>query len=167
MEFFEGYETPQYIQKVVYINRVAKVVKGGKRFRFTALVVIGDGNGEVGIGLGKAGEVPEAIRKAVEKAKKSLFKVPLYKKTIPHPIQGKFGTTIVIMKPAAPGTGIIAGWTVRAVMECAGISDIITKCLGSRNPHNVLKSTISALQKLESLEEHLRKRGKTFQRINE
>ncbi|MBI5745906.1 MAG: 30S ribosomal protein S5 [Nitrospirae bacterium] len=144
--------------KVIYINRVAKVVKGGKRFSFTALVVVGDGNGFIGAGKGKAQEVPEAIRKAVEKAKKSLIKVPLWNSTIQFDVVGHFGAEDVLLKPAAAGTGIIAGGAVRAVMEKVGIQNIISKCLGSGNPLNVVKATLDGLSKLRDSEEIKRSR---------
>src|SRR6202048_2038681 len=148
-----------YIERVVAINRVAKVVKGGRRFSFTALVIVGDGNGTVGVGYGKAKEVPAAIAKGVEEAKKHFFKVPRIQGTIPHTSQGEEAAGVVLLKPASPGTGVIAGGPVRAVLECAGISDVLSRSLGSSNSINVVHATVSALKSLKRPEEIAARRG--------
>jgi small subunit ribosomal protein S5 len=150
----------ELVDKVVHINRVAKVVKGGRRFSFSALVVLGDRSGIVGYGFGKANEVPEAIRKGIQQAKRALVHIPISNQTIPYQVIGRYGAARVLMKPASQGTGVIAGAAVRAIMECGGVQNILTKCLGSHNPYNMVKATFQGLSQLKTAEEIAEKRGK-------
>ncbi len=156
----------EFKEKVVHINRVAKVVKGGRRFSFGALVVVGNFQGQVGYGHGKAKEVPEAIRKAIEAAKKALVTVPISEGTIPFEVKGRYGAGHVLLRPAGQGTGVIAGGGVRAVIELSGIRNVLTKCLGSHNPHNMVKATIAALEELQTAEEVAERRGKTVEELS-
>lgn len=164
-EIIKHIEDTEFVDQVVSIQRVSKVVKGGKNFSFSALIVVGNKKGRVGIGLGKAREVPQAIAKGVDQAKKALVDIPVIDSTIPHTVKGKYGSGVVLLKPASKGTGIIAGSTVRAIIELAGIQNILSKCLGSTNPHNVVKATFVALKSLQSPEYVAKKRGKTIEEI--
>jgi small subunit ribosomal protein S5 len=159
--------TEELIEKIIQIRRVTKVTKGGKKLRFAALVVVGDGKGRVGYALGKAPEVPDAIRKAIEKAKKEMIEVPLVHGTIPHRIEEEFSATKIILRPAPPGTGVIAGGTVRAIMDAVGVTDVVTKCIGNSNPHNLIKATFKAFERLQGLDHVAKKRGKTKEEILE
>jgi len=164
-DFKSGKADEQFIEKIVFINRVAKVVKGGRRFSFSAIAVVGDGNGKVGYGLGKANQVPEAIRKGIEKARRDMKSVSITEISIPHEIKGKYGAGLVMLKPASAGTGVIAGGAVRAVLEAVGIQNILTKCLGSHNPHNLVKATLNGLRNLRTAEQVAALRNKSVDEI--
>lgn len=164
-DFKSGKADEQLIEKIVFINRVAKVVKGGRRFSFSAIAVVGDGNGKVGYGLGKANQVPEAIRKGIEKARRDMKTVSITEISIPHEIKGKYGAGLVMLKPASAGTGVIAGGAVRAVLEAVGIQNILTKCLGSHNPHNLVKATLNGLRNLRTAEQVAALRNKSVEEI--
>lgn len=158
-------QSDEFGSATIAINRTAKVVKGGRRFSFAALIVVGDGKGKVGVGMGKASEVPEAIRKGTEQARKNMFSVPLVKGSIPHDALGHYGAGEVLIKPATKGTGVIAGGAVRAVLEQAGVRDVVTKCIGSNNPHNVTRATVDALKQLRTMEQVSARRGKTAEEM--
>jgi small subunit ribosomal protein S5 len=162
---YQRHDETDLVDKIVAINRVAKVVKGGRRFSFSALVVVGDQNGRIGVGLGKANEVPEAIRKGNERARASMFTVPIINGTIPHTIQGIHGAGNVLLRPASQGTGVIAGGAVRAILEAAGVSNVLTKCIGSNNPHNVVYATVDGLKNLVSPDEMTAVRGKSAEEM--
>lgn len=161
----EEEEGSNLIEKVIFINRVAKVVKGGRRFSFSAIVVVGNGEGEVGYGMGKANEVPEAIRKATEKARKTMRSYPLVGGTLPHIIQGHYGAGNVLLKPASPGTGVIAGPAVRSIMDALGVQDVLTKCIGTTNPHNVVRATFDGLNAMESAEQYAKRTGQDLETV--
>lgn len=161
----EEEEGSNLIEKVIFINRVAKVVKGGRRFSFSAIVVVGNGEGEVGYGMGKANEVPEAIRKATEKARKTMRAYPLVGGTLPHVIQGHYGAGNVLLKPASPGTGVIAGPAVRSIMDALGVQDVLTKCIGTTNPHNVVRATFDGLNAMESAEQYANRTGQDLETV--